>query len=194
MQRCGRSNDYAPRMHPNCNELKTYVAELTENPWAIGRPGGIRTPDPRFRKPLLYPSELQAHKPNSFFSNSLAYRRVSVPIRFGNLWEQNPLQLVDCVARSLRNHVRVEAERRRSGGLRPAVTQKFCVPPCSPKASARNGATMPATSNVTEEPAACETKKPRHTKLCHGYRLTPTAADPKVYTAVNERTARPTHW
>jgi hypothetical protein len=25
-----------------------------------GRPGGIRTPDPRFRKPLLYPSELQA--------------------------------------------------------------------------------------------------------------------------------------
>ena len=26
-----------------------------------GRPGGIRTPDPRFRKPLLYPSELQAH-------------------------------------------------------------------------------------------------------------------------------------
>src|SRR5262249_9574107 len=27
-----------------------------------GRPGGIRTPDPRFRKPLLYPSELQAHK------------------------------------------------------------------------------------------------------------------------------------
>ena len=27
-----------------------------------GRPGGIRTPDPRFRKPLLYPSELQAHR------------------------------------------------------------------------------------------------------------------------------------
>ena len=27
----------------------------------VGRPGGIRTPDPRFRKPLLYPSELQAH-------------------------------------------------------------------------------------------------------------------------------------
>ena len=26
----------------------------------VGRPGGIRTPDPRFRKPLLYPSELQA--------------------------------------------------------------------------------------------------------------------------------------
>ena len=30
-------------------------------PTALGRPGGIRTPDPRFRKPLLYPSELQAH-------------------------------------------------------------------------------------------------------------------------------------
>jgi hypothetical protein len=27
-----------------------------------GRPGGIRTPDPRFRKPLLYPSELQARR------------------------------------------------------------------------------------------------------------------------------------
>lgn len=27
-----------------------------------GRPGEIRTPDPRFRKPLLYPSELQAQK------------------------------------------------------------------------------------------------------------------------------------
>ena len=26
----------------------------------VGRPGEIRTPDPRFRKPLLYPSELQA--------------------------------------------------------------------------------------------------------------------------------------
>ena len=31
---------------------------MTEN---NGRPGGIRTPEPRFRKPLLYPSELQAH-------------------------------------------------------------------------------------------------------------------------------------
>jgi hypothetical protein len=27
-----------------------------------GRPGEIRTPDPRFRKPLLYPSELQARQ------------------------------------------------------------------------------------------------------------------------------------
>jgi hypothetical protein len=25
-------------------------------------PGGIRTPDPRLRRPLLYPAELQAHK------------------------------------------------------------------------------------------------------------------------------------
>ena len=30
------------------------------SPRKHGRPGGIRTPDPRFRKPLLYPSELQA--------------------------------------------------------------------------------------------------------------------------------------
>ena len=26
-----------------------------------GAPEEIRTPDPRFRKPLLYPAELQAH-------------------------------------------------------------------------------------------------------------------------------------
>ena len=26
-----------------------------------GAPEEIRTPDPRFRKPLLYPTELQAH-------------------------------------------------------------------------------------------------------------------------------------
>ena len=27
----------------------------------FGVPGGIRTPDPRLRRPLLYPAELQAH-------------------------------------------------------------------------------------------------------------------------------------
>ena len=27
-----------------------------------GTPGGIRTPDKRFRKPLLYPTELLGHK------------------------------------------------------------------------------------------------------------------------------------
>ena len=27
----------------------------------IGAPEGIRTPDPRLRRPLLYPAELQAH-------------------------------------------------------------------------------------------------------------------------------------
>lgn len=26
-----------------------------------GDPGGIRTPDPRLRRPLLYPTELQTH-------------------------------------------------------------------------------------------------------------------------------------
>ena len=29
----------------------------------IGAPEGIRTPDPRLRRPLLYPAELQAHLP-----------------------------------------------------------------------------------------------------------------------------------
>ena len=31
----------------------------------IGAPEGIRTPDPRLRRPLLYPAELQAHSPQS---------------------------------------------------------------------------------------------------------------------------------
>ena len=31
----------------------------------IGAPEGIRTPDPRLRRPLLYPAELQAHSPRS---------------------------------------------------------------------------------------------------------------------------------
>jgi integrase len=37
-------------------QLPEYVQVIE----TIGRPGEIRTPDPRFRKPLLYPSELQA--------------------------------------------------------------------------------------------------------------------------------------
>ena len=28
----------------------------------VGAPGGVRTPDPRLRRPLLYPTELQARK------------------------------------------------------------------------------------------------------------------------------------
>ena len=32
----------------------------------IGAPEGIRTPDPRLRRPLLYPAELQAHVPRLF--------------------------------------------------------------------------------------------------------------------------------
>ena len=33
----------------------------------FGAPEGIRTPDPRLRRPLLYPTELQAHKPRLHF-------------------------------------------------------------------------------------------------------------------------------
>ena len=32
----------------------------------IGAPEGIRTPDPRLRRPLLYPAELQAHAVKQF--------------------------------------------------------------------------------------------------------------------------------
>jgi hypothetical protein len=44
--------------------LETFVAtgDATDmiSPWNIGAPGGIRTPDPRLRRPMLYPTELQA--------------------------------------------------------------------------------------------------------------------------------------
>lgn len=36
--------------------------------WFYGAPGGIRTPDPRIRSPLLCPAELQAHHPKCEFS------------------------------------------------------------------------------------------------------------------------------
>ena len=42
------------------NRENSYVVERN------GRPGGSRTPDQRFRKPLLYPSELQA--PRNFWT------------------------------------------------------------------------------------------------------------------------------
>ena len=42
--------------------------KLRENPT---EPEGIRTPDPRLRRPLLYPAELQTH-----FSASLTEKRV----------------------------------------------------------------------------------------------------------------------
>ena len=35
---------------------KSVIMELV----ASGLPGGIRTPDPRFRRPLFYPAELRA--------------------------------------------------------------------------------------------------------------------------------------
>jgi integrase len=35
--------------------------ENAETPKKIGAPGGIRTPDPRLRRPMLYPPELRAH-------------------------------------------------------------------------------------------------------------------------------------
>jgi hypothetical protein len=45
-----------PRNKTRGGSLWTWRKVVEKN----GRPGEIRTPDPRFRKPLLYPSELQA--------------------------------------------------------------------------------------------------------------------------------------
>ena len=55
---------------PAVGEQIEKLSQVTEK---NGRPGGIRTPDPRFRKPLLYPSELQAH---TLFSIVCRYSRL----------------------------------------------------------------------------------------------------------------------
>ena len=39
----------------------TKTANLTLTVIILGDPGGIRTPDPRLRRPLLYPTELLDH-------------------------------------------------------------------------------------------------------------------------------------
>lgn len=38
--------------------------------YVCGEPGGIRTPDPRLRRPVLYPTELLTHKSNDNKYNS----------------------------------------------------------------------------------------------------------------------------
>ena len=49
--------------------------------WGYGKrtssaPGGTRTPNPRFRRPMLYPIELRAHKPHQ---QRLSSARLSPP-------------------------------------------------------------------------------------------------------------------
>jgi hypothetical protein len=73
----------------------------------IGRPGEIRTPDPRFRKPLLYPSELQARRAKSKI-------RLAQEGRFTTSW------LAWWRVASLRN--------RRPGGI-PASRRPSCRSP-----------------------------------------------------------------
>ena len=42
-------------------ELKKRIAHYELSAFFFGDPGGIRTPDPRLRRPLLYPTELLNH-------------------------------------------------------------------------------------------------------------------------------------
>ena len=49
-----------------------------QSKWDTGGPGETRTPDLRFRKPLLCPSELQAQSHNGFVAHILAYCRRAV--------------------------------------------------------------------------------------------------------------------
>ena len=42
-------------------ELKKRIAHYELSAYFFGDPGGIRTPDPRLRRPLLYPTELLNH-------------------------------------------------------------------------------------------------------------------------------------
>ena len=43
------------------NFIKKRIAQSELSAYLLGDPGGIRTPDPRLRRPLLYPTELLNH-------------------------------------------------------------------------------------------------------------------------------------
>ena len=45
-----------------------------------GAPGGIRTPGPRLRRPLLYPAELQAQATGRLFQGKTGAQRKQVPL------------------------------------------------------------------------------------------------------------------
>ena len=47
-------------LQPNRDKLKLWLREIDKNVEFIGAPYKIRTCDPRFRKPMLYPTELRA--------------------------------------------------------------------------------------------------------------------------------------
>ena len=42
-------------------DLKKRIVHYELSAYFFGDPGGIRTPDPRLRRPLLYPTELLNH-------------------------------------------------------------------------------------------------------------------------------------
>ena len=54
-----------------------HIYKITSQPSAASYvtnvPEGIRTPDPRLRRPLLYPAELRTHKMSRFFQTDEVY-------------------------------------------------------------------------------------------------------------------------
>ena len=48
-------------IEPTCSAWKADILPLNYTRIKKSEPEGIRTPDPRLRRPLLYPAELQAH-------------------------------------------------------------------------------------------------------------------------------------
>jgi hypothetical protein len=48
-------------LNPRFPEPQSGALTTELHPPQVGAPEGIRTPDPRLRRPLLYPTELQAH-------------------------------------------------------------------------------------------------------------------------------------
>ena len=48
------------------NQLR-YTHHITNSVSLFNVPEGIRTPDPRLRRPLLYPAELRTHAPENYF-------------------------------------------------------------------------------------------------------------------------------
>lgn len=56
-----RSNLYEPRLRRTVQITGTNEKAGQKTDSFIGTPGGIRTPDLRYRKPTLYPAKLRVH-------------------------------------------------------------------------------------------------------------------------------------
>ena len=90
-----------------------------------GTPEGIRTPDPRLRRPLLYPTELLAHRMEQVTGIEPA----------SPAWKAGALAIVLHLHRALQNNVSLRIIARRRSAVKPKF---FFFAPC-PASSQKKG-------------------------------------------------------